>query len=285
MALPANVNFCTVTGRFIRAVADSTDADRTPDGMPVSGLTVVFTASVNPPVVRNVAESVTVVIDPITCTTDTSGVLLGPDGTPGVMLVASDDPDLDPHGWTWTATVSGGTFPRISTTFIAPSDGTVDLATVIPIPPSPGAQISQWQAAVTTTITARDETVVLRDEVAQMIAAFEPGAGGGGAVSSVNGETGSVVLTAADVGAAPTGHTHAISGVTGLQAALDGKQPAGSYSAVGHTHTIANITGLQTALDSKVASATIDTFSPITQAAYDALATKDPATIYFITGA
>lgn len=49
-------------------------------------------------------------------------------------------------------------------------------------------------------------------------------------------------------------HTHIIADVTGLQAALDGKQAAGSYAAASHTHTIANITGLQAALDGKQAA-------------------------------
>lgn len=40
------------------------------------------------------------------------------------------------------------------------------------------------------------------------------GGGGGGAVDSVNGETGTVVLTASDVGAAATSHTHAASAIT-----------------------------------------------------------------------
>jgi hypothetical protein len=45
----------------------------------------------------------------------------------------------------------------------------------------------------------------------------------------------------------------AISEVTGLQVALDGKQPAGSYALASHSHTIANVTGLQAALDGKMA--------------------------------
>lgn len=49
------------------------------------------------------------------------------------------------------------------------------------------------------------------------------GGGGGGDVASVNGKTGTVVLTASDVGAAPTSHTQAISTITGLQAGLDSK--------------------------------------------------------------
>lgn len=50
------------------------------------------------------------------------------------------------------------------------------------------------------------------------------------------------------------GHTHTIANVTGLQAALDGKQAAGSYAAASHTHTIANVSDLQGALDAKANS-------------------------------
>lgn len=41
---------------------------------------------------------------------------------------------------------------------------------------------------------------------------------------------------------AAASHTHAISDVTGLQTALDGKQTAGSYAAASHTHGISEIT-------------------------------------------
>lgn len=47
-------------------------------------------------------------------------------------------------------------------------------------------------------------------------------------VASVNGKTGAVVLAASDVGAAATSHTHAITDVTGLQAAIDLKANATS---------------------------------------------------------
>ena len=67
-------------------------------------------------------------------------------------------------------------------------------------------------------------------------------------VSSVNGQTGVVNLTAANVGAAPTSHTHAVGDVTGLQAALDGKAPSS------HTHP-----DLQAALDGKVNTSDVST--------------------------
>lgn len=51
---------------------------------------------------------------------------------------------------------------------------------------------------------------------------------------------------------ANSSHSHAISDVTGLQAALDGKQASGSYAAASHSHAISDVTNLQTSLDAKV---------------------------------
>lgn len=56
-------------------------------------------------------------------------------------------------------------------------------------------------------------------------------------VQSVNGQVGTVTLAATDVGASPTGHTHATADVTGLDAALTGKAPTS------HTHAWADVTG------------------------------------------
>ncbi|MFG1872160.1 hypothetical protein [Micromonospora arborensis] len=56
------------------------------------------------------------------------------------------------------------------------------------------------------------------------------GVGGGGAVASVNGETGAVVLDASDVGAAPASHGHTTGQVAGLDAALAAK------AALSHDH-------------------------------------------------
>lgn len=56
------------------------------------------------------------------------------------------------------------------------------------------------------------------------------GGGGSGAVASVNGKTGVVVLTSTDVGAATAAHTHTTGQVTGLDTALAGK------AAIAHDH-------------------------------------------------
>lgn len=74
----------------------------------------------------------------------------------------------------------------------------------------------------------------------------------------------------------PSSHTHVIGDVTGLQTALDGKQPAGAYlttvswtdvtgkpttfTPAAHTHVIADVTGLQAALDLKLDDSQAGTF-------------------------
>jgi hypothetical protein len=100
-------------------------------------------------------------------------------------------------------------------------------------------------------------------------------------VISFNGRVGAIALALADVTGVlgfspqPAGsyaaaiHTHTIANVTGLQAALDAKQAAGSYALSSdltwtniagrpstfapsaHTHPISDVTGLQAALDGK----------------------------------
>ena len=74
-------------------------------------------------------------------------------------------------------------------------------------------------------------------------------------------------------GKANKAHTHAVADVTGLQTALDGKQPKGSYATTtaltegldgkankAHTHAVADVTGLQGALNGKLSVATFEGF-------------------------
>ncbi len=108
------------------------------------------------------------------------------------------------------------------------------------------------------------------DKILGQLREKDASSGTGGAVDSVAGRTGDVVLTKSDVGLtnvdntsdankpvstatatalsgkAATSHTHAITDTTGLQTALDGKQAAGSYAAASHTHTASQITDFQT---------------------------------------
>lgn len=151
MTLPANVGYCQVSGRFIQAILDGTDLDRDPDGIAIPGLSIVLTASVAR--VKNVTASppVTIQLAPITLSTDDTGTVVDKDGVADVFIVASNDPDLDPTGWTYLATISAPTVPKYSFSFVAPEGGVVDLSTVTEVPPAPGTDLIDWQTAVAET--------------------------------------------------------------------------------------------------------------------------------------
>lgn len=91
------------------------------------------------------------------------------------------------------------------------------------------------------------------------------------------------------------GHTHTTADITNLSSytGLDVRYYtetetdtllAGKAN-TSHTHAISDVTGLQAALDSKVVNGgSVATILKITQAAYDALGTKDANTLYVIVG-
>jgi hypothetical protein len=101
MSLPSNVDFGTVVGRFLIATQDSADAGLFPDGAPASG-TISFLPQVEK--LRNptaLPAPVTIIPTTITCTLDSEGYLIGPNGSRGVKLIATNDLDNNPTGWTW----------------------------------------------------------------------------------------------------------------------------------------------------------------------------------------
>lgn len=142
--LPSNVSYGTVTGRFLLAYADGVDANLNPDGAAAKG-SIFFTPS--PSSLRNLeAEPAPVTILPsiVECVLDADGYLLGSDGTPGVRLIATDDPSNNPVQWTWRVDfkltdqndVPIRGIKRFS--FELPSDTTVDLAALTPVIDSKG---------------------------------------------------------------------------------------------------------------------------------------------------
>jgi hypothetical protein len=139
MALPTNVGFGTVTGRFMLAYADGIDADEFPDGIPAKG-TIYFTPS--PVYLKNSTAApnpVTILPSTVECQLDVDGYILGSDGTAGVRLVATDDADLNPINWTWNVefrltdqdNVPIRTIPAFS--FSLPEGSETDLTEVTPV--------------------------------------------------------------------------------------------------------------------------------------------------------
>jgi hypothetical protein len=143
MALPSNVGYGTVVGRFLLAYADGSDGDSAPDGVPAKG-SIFFKPS--PVFLKDAGASpnpVTIVPSKVEATLDTNGYLLGPDGSQGIRLVATNDADLNPVDWTWEAefaiTDESGTPIKLDAfSFSLPQGTTVDLTQLSPVPDSDG---------------------------------------------------------------------------------------------------------------------------------------------------
>lgn len=158
MPLPDNVQSGTVTARIIRASIDGADAGQDPDGAGWEGLTFRFTPSVS--VFRNTTASpvpIILVSDIFVATSNADGDLVGPDGTVGLRLIATDDPDLIPTNWTWRVGIFGPGFPGQSFSFLLPAGETVDLATVLRVPQNVGQAIADWAWAVQATGNALEQ--------------------------------------------------------------------------------------------------------------------------------
>src|SRR5690242_1167884 len=103
MALPSNVNYGLVTGCYILAIGDASDPDNLPDAVPATG-TVTFTPSARLLLDPSATPPTTIAPQPIVCTLE-DGILTDPDGNEGVYLIATDDTDLQPSGWTWGVSI------------------------------------------------------------------------------------------------------------------------------------------------------------------------------------
>jgi hypothetical protein len=143
MALPTNVSYGTVVGQFLLAYGDGPDIDPRPDGVPAKG-SIFFRPSpiklLNPGAEPNPVTILPAVVEAVL---DVEGYLLGGDGQRGMRLVATDDEDLNPSGWTWEVefrlTDQDDVPVRIPAFNIElPGDTEVDLTTVSPVPTANG---------------------------------------------------------------------------------------------------------------------------------------------------
>lgn len=145
MALPSNVGYGTVVGRFLLGYADGPDGDLFPDGVSAQG-TLFFTPS--PAYVKDASASpAPAIILPavVEATLDEDGYLCGPQGSgaQGIRLVATNDTDLNPVNWTWKVDFrltdsAGAPVPLSSFSFSLPQDTTVDLTVAMPVTSSNG---------------------------------------------------------------------------------------------------------------------------------------------------
>lgn len=126
MSLPSNVDFGTVVGTII----DST-------GTPAKGK-VIFTPAAK--VLINRSSS-----PPVTITTAPVKVELDADGHFVVQLVATDDPDLNPVGWTYSMSFQLDSGTIASESILVPVGATIDVTTVVRVTSSGGTPITQGE--------------------------------------------------------------------------------------------------------------------------------------------
>ena len=170
MGMPSNIGYGRVVGRLIRAMLDGPDVNETPDGVPIPNAQVTFTADVTHARNRHAVPPVTIFFDPVVVETDSDGMIVTRDGQAGVWLVATDDTDIDPMIGAYVVTVSAPSIPRLSWRIAVPEGETVDLATAIPVPNSPAADVAEWVRVRGEVIQARDETVAAAGEVPGLVA-------------------------------------------------------------------------------------------------------------------
>lgn len=261
--LPTSVTFGKVVGRVIHLIADTAeDTDDKPQARAAIGR-VVFAPK---DVVRKTTEAdypAIVLHATETATLSGSGRILDAEGRQGIWLAAGV--------YTVTFEITGA--PRAIPTFdiqvtTAHTDAApLDLAKEAPYVAPTGTLVQ------TVLIPSGGTTgqVLVRAADGQLAWANQSGGTGGtGSVASVNGKTGTVVLSAADVGAQPAGSYATLSGGTvpdnQIPASIARDTEAQSYAdaakaRANHTGTqpASTVTGLDSASATSVADGTSQT--------------------------
>lgn len=184
MPLPPAVSTKTLHGEIVHPAS----------GAPAAGKV----AFVMPYALRDGADNVIVGRQTLVADLDESGEFT-------ITLIVNDDADLSPQGWQYTVVVAttawADSFP-LEITSAMPA--TVELADI-----APAVDPEELSTYVLLSTVGQANGVASLGSDGKVPSAQLPPGSGGGAVDSVNGETGTVVLDAGDVGAAEAAHTHA----------------------------------------------------------------------------
>jgi len=185
------LNYVDLTGRFVGG-----------DGDPLSGQ-VTFLPSVP---LADIGDSCNIQLVPVSAALNSSGSF-------SIPLLATDNGSLQPSGWTWQVTADIAGLAPVTWSFFLPYSGgaTQDLSAltpVVPVTPELGSYLPETGGAMSGTIVLGGSPPlklpsgtageILTSDASGNLTLQAPAAS---AVTSVNGQTGVVVLTAADVGA------------------------------------------------------------------------------------
>jgi hypothetical protein len=200
MTYPDSVATVVVTGTWTYSDGSGT----VPTG------SVTFTPNA---VLQDAADSRIIDLKPLVATLDNTGHI-------SVTLMDTSDTDLQPAGWAYTVTERVAGAQRQYDVFVV-GPGPVDLSTLAPVSSTP-----QFGYVLTTAVGAPGGIASLDETGNVPLDQLGNVPGGGGAVDSVNGQTGVVVLTASSVGADPAG-----SAATAQANAIAASDPAGAAAA------------------------------------------------------
>lgn len=160
-----------VVGRVLRAVTVETGP------APLVGARVTVRPSVAR-VTRDGDPTPLIMGDAIECTLDDNGFLLGPDGEPGVLLVATDA-DTRPAGWHWVVRVSAPSVASYQWQVLVPEGVTTDMVAATSDPSTSGLPILEWRGILAEVWDAHSDVmsaVGAVDQDRQLVMAARAGA-------------------------------------------------------------------------------------------------------------
>lgn len=169
---PSEVETFKVVGRLARGVADSADPGQEPDIIPIANAEIIFTADLNPPIIRvpTAVEPLTIFIESIVATTDSEGYLKVKNETErGVVLPYGLSESIEPTGWTWRVQIKvGGGFPARVFSIAGSPGAEINLSSLVPVPSNPGFSIEPWTSIVNQVTQLRDEAASSRNQIVEL---------------------------------------------------------------------------------------------------------------------
>ena len=226
MSTPAlDLPYGTVTGLFLTIRHDGVDEDLTPDVQPQSG-----TVTLTPTVPAGRIDGALAEIKPVPLRIF-GGQIVDDLDEPGVRVLATDT-DMGVGEWAWKATYQLDSGLRLQPyVFHVPAGETVSLTDgLIPVDTVP-VQIVQGEPGESAyeIMVRRGDWTGTEDEWIDYYFGARGGGDGASSWADIEGKPSAFP---------PTEHTHTLTDVTGLDAALAGKQPVGDYASPGQVAAV-----------------------------------------------
>lgn len=284
MALPTDIQTGTVTGKYTNS-----------DGTPAQG-TVTFTPAAK--YVVSPVTKTTVIMSALTVTLDGNGQF-------SAVIIASNDPDMVPTGWTWDATVTLTGGVRVTTqAFILNPDATMDITGITTVQTNlgtaPAVGVGGGGPAAWGTLTGKPAIIAAGADQASARAAIAAGTSNlalgttAGTAKAGDATTAWADVTGKPATFPPAVHTHVLADIAGTtttgQSILSAATPAAARTAIGMTSTgsaVASATDAQAGRQALGVNDLIDTrLADVARISYDAgYVPLDARPVLFLTAA